>query len=91
MGSDPRDNASARHALLRVEGTNTVYEYLHRGEAAGLQTEAQTTENLNHAAWQTSTSGFITTDYQPATGDRLQRMTLPIGSTTNRFFRLRVW
>ncbi len=91
MGSDPRDNASAGTAVLRVEGANTVYEYQHRGEAATLQTEAQTTENLMATGWQATATGFATTDFDPATGDRNQRIVLPIGNTTNRFFRLRVW
>jgi|APTNR8051073442_1049403.scaffolds.fasta_scaffold00090_26 hypothetical protein len=91
MGSDPRDNSSSSGAVLRVEGTNTVYEYLHRGEANTLQAEAQISEDLMSSTWQASVVGFVTTDYQPATGDRLQRMVLPIGNTTNRFFRLQVW
>ncbi len=92
MGSDPRDDASAGHPTLRVEGGNAIYEYLHRGEAAAVQAEAETADRLMAPAnWEPPAAGAVTTGHDPATGDRLRRLILPAISTTSHFFRLRVW
>lgn len=91
MGSQPRDPASAGHPVLRVNGNQVFYEYLHRGEASALQAEAEITEQLTGpAVWTLPAARFTTVSYEPTTGDRLQRLSLPIETATNRFFRLRV-
>lgn len=84
LGSNPLAGSGSALPAPQVDGDALVLDYWHRGAAAGLVVNAQTSTDLRTGEWATVTP--VTVSWDPATGDRQQRVTLPL--TEAAFFRL---
>lgn len=90
LGTDPLSDSADGTPRLTIASGQAFYEYWQRGEAAQLNAVARFSNTLAPAAWQNFPTPAKTVLYDPATGDRLLRNTLPTDGVNGIFFRLEI-
>lgn len=92
LGSNPLDGAGEFRPDLALDANfNTfTFSWWHRGHAQGVAATGSYSETLEPGSWSPIPDEPQIIDWDPATGDKLLRQSLPMGDRERCFFNLTV-